>query len=111
MKKILFIFDRVTHYLKDLFQRLEADLPGFGYELHLLSGQRLALRVEVGVDGVAADQAAQSIERPGQTGQVIGHAGGQAFAERGCWHDHIADEDAQSVASAGFGAKGLPAAI
>jgi glycosyltransferase involved in cell wall biosynthesis len=38
MKKILFIFDRVTHYHKELFQRLEGDLPGFGYELHVLSG-------------------------------------------------------------------------
>ena len=38
MKKILFIFDRVAHYHKDLFQRLERDLPGIGCELHLLSG-------------------------------------------------------------------------
>ena len=38
MKKILFIFDRVVHYHKDLFQRLEGDLPGFGCELHVLSG-------------------------------------------------------------------------
>jgi glycosyltransferase involved in cell wall biosynthesis len=38
MKKILFIFDRVMHYHKELFRRLEGDLPGFGCELHLLSG-------------------------------------------------------------------------
>jgi hypothetical protein len=38
MKKILFIFDRVVHYHKELFPRLEGDLPGFGCELHLLSG-------------------------------------------------------------------------
>ena len=38
MKKILFIFDRVMHYHKELFQRLEGDLPGFGCELHVLSG-------------------------------------------------------------------------
>ena len=42
MKKILFIFDRVVHYHKDLFQRLEGDLPGFGCELHLLSGAAAA---------------------------------------------------------------------
>lgn len=38
MRKILFIFDRVAHYHKDLLQRLEADLPRSGCELHLLSG-------------------------------------------------------------------------
>lgn len=43
MKKILFIFDRVMHYHQELFQRLEGDLPGFGCELHLLSGAANAL--------------------------------------------------------------------
>jgi glycosyltransferase involved in cell wall biosynthesis len=39
MRKILFIFDRVVHYHQDLFQRLETDLPAFGCELHVLSGE------------------------------------------------------------------------
>lgn len=38
MKKILFVFERVMHYHKDLLPRLEADLLGLGYELHVLSG-------------------------------------------------------------------------
>jgi glycosyltransferase involved in cell wall biosynthesis len=38
MKKILFIFERVMHYHKDLFPRLQSDLAGLGYELHVLSG-------------------------------------------------------------------------
>jgi glycosyltransferase involved in cell wall biosynthesis len=37
-KKLLFVFDTVFHYHKELFRRLETDLPAFGWELHLLSG-------------------------------------------------------------------------
>lgn len=39
MKKAVFVFDRVAHYHKELFKRLEAELPGHGIELHLLSGE------------------------------------------------------------------------
>lgn len=38
MKKVLFIFDRVAHYHRDLFTTLEKTLPEQGMELHLLSG-------------------------------------------------------------------------
>lgn len=38
MKKVLFIFDRVAHYHRDLFTTLERILPEQGMELHLLSG-------------------------------------------------------------------------
>ena len=40
MKKVLFIFDRVAHYHRDLFKTLEAEFPKYGLELHLLSGIR-----------------------------------------------------------------------
>jgi glycosyltransferase involved in cell wall biosynthesis len=40
MKKVLFIFNRVAHYHRDLFKSLEAELPNYGLELHLLSGMR-----------------------------------------------------------------------
>jgi glycosyltransferase involved in cell wall biosynthesis len=40
MKKVLFIFNRVAHYHRDLFKSLEAELPNYGFELHLLSGMR-----------------------------------------------------------------------
>ena len=39
MKKVLFIFDRVAHYHKELFVTLEQTLPSFGLALYLLSGQ------------------------------------------------------------------------
>jgi glycosyltransferase involved in cell wall biosynthesis len=39
MKKILFIFDRVAHYHRELFRTLEELLQESGIELHLLSGQ------------------------------------------------------------------------
>lgn len=42
MKKIVFVFDRVAHYHKDLFESLEAQLHERGFELHLLSGQSSA---------------------------------------------------------------------
>lgn len=38
MKKVLFIFDRVAHYHRNLFEMLEAEFPKHGLELHLLSG-------------------------------------------------------------------------
>jgi len=38
MKKVLFIFDRVAHYHRELFKTLEKSLPEQGMELHLLSG-------------------------------------------------------------------------
>jgi glycosyltransferase involved in cell wall biosynthesis len=38
MKKVLFIFDRVAHYHRDLFRTLESTLPEQGMELYLLSG-------------------------------------------------------------------------
>ena len=39
MKKVLFIFDRVAHYHRELFKTLERTLPEQGMELHLLSGE------------------------------------------------------------------------
>lgn len=39
MKKVLFIFDRVAHYHRELFKRLEDELPLNGIDLHLLSGE------------------------------------------------------------------------
>jgi glycosyltransferase involved in cell wall biosynthesis len=39
MKRVLFVFDRVAHYHRDLFRALEARLVAHGLELHLLSGQ------------------------------------------------------------------------
>lgn len=39
MKRVLFIFDRVAHYHRELFKTLELQLQGQGIELHLLSGQ------------------------------------------------------------------------
>ena len=39
MRRIVFLFDRVMHYHKPLFQRLEAELANAGYELYLLSGK------------------------------------------------------------------------
>jgi len=39
MKKVVFIFDRVAHYHRELFKRLEKELPQLGIELHLLSGE------------------------------------------------------------------------
>lgn len=39
MKKALFVFDRVAHYHRELFKRLETELPRRGIELHLLSGE------------------------------------------------------------------------
>lgn len=38
-EKILFIFDRVAHYHRELFKTLEISLYEMGMELHLLSGQ------------------------------------------------------------------------
>ncbi len=38
MKKVLFIFDRVAHYHRDLFATLEKVLPEQGMELYLFSG-------------------------------------------------------------------------
>jgi glycosyltransferase involved in cell wall biosynthesis len=37
--KVLFVFDRVAHYHKDLFRSLDVALSDEGVELHLLSGQ------------------------------------------------------------------------
>ena len=39
MKRVLFIFDRVAHYHRELFKTLEQRLEANGIELHLLSGQ------------------------------------------------------------------------
>lgn len=39
MKKAVFVFDRVAHYHRELFKRLETELPQQGIELHLLSGE------------------------------------------------------------------------
>lgn len=39
MKRILFVFDRVAHYHRELFKTLEQQLEARGIELHLLSGQ------------------------------------------------------------------------
>lgn len=39
MRKVLFIFDRVAHYHRELFRALEKQLAEHGIELHLLSGQ------------------------------------------------------------------------
>lgn len=39
MKHVLFIFDRVAHYHRELFKALEKQLEDHGIELHLLSGQ------------------------------------------------------------------------
>ena len=38
MKKILFVFDQVAHYHRELFTQLDARLSERGAELHLLSG-------------------------------------------------------------------------
>lgn len=37
--KVLFIFDRVTHYNKEMLRGVEKKLRSFGMELHLLSGE------------------------------------------------------------------------
>lgn len=42
MKRVLFIFDRVAHYHKELFKSLERQLADRSIELHLLSGQSSA---------------------------------------------------------------------
>lgn len=54
MKKIVFVFDRVMHYHRELFQRLDTLLPAYGFELILLSGRdkqptggRVALREKI----------------------------------------------------------------
>lgn len=39
MKRVLFVFDRVAHYHRELFKMLEKELGENGIELHLLSGQ------------------------------------------------------------------------
>lgn len=39
MKQILFVFDRVAHYHRELFKTLDQQLDARGIELHLLSGQ------------------------------------------------------------------------
>lgn len=41
MKRVIFIFDRVAHYHRELFKTLEQQLEANGIELHLLSGQTL----------------------------------------------------------------------
>ena len=38
-KRILFVFDKVAHYHRELFRALEQQLDAAGIELHLLSGQ------------------------------------------------------------------------
>lgn len=40
MKRILFVFDRVAHYYRELFNILDQQLKANGTELHLLSGQK-----------------------------------------------------------------------
>lgn len=42
MKKVLFIFDRVMHYHRDLFVELEQRLDAKGVQLHLCSGREIA---------------------------------------------------------------------
>ena len=37
--KVLFVFDRVAHYHRDLFRTLDVALRDEGLELHLLSGK------------------------------------------------------------------------
>ena len=50
MKRVLFIFDRVAHYHRELFKTLEQQLAERHIELHLLSGQSSAHAVgRVGV--------------------------------------------------------------
>lgn len=39
MKKVVFVFDGVMHYHRELFERLDMLLPEYGYELVLLSGR------------------------------------------------------------------------
>lgn len=39
MRKVLFVFDRVAHYHRELFLTLDQRLDSEGIELHLLSGQ------------------------------------------------------------------------
>jgi glycosyltransferase involved in cell wall biosynthesis len=52
MKKVLFVFDRVAHYHRDMFRTLEGGLKGVGMELNLLSGQAQVGAVgRVGVAG------------------------------------------------------------
>jgi glycosyltransferase involved in cell wall biosynthesis len=41
VKRILFVFDRVTHYHAELFRRLEQELEADGVELHLASGMAM----------------------------------------------------------------------
>lgn len=38
MKKVVFVFDRVAHYHRELFATLDSELQRHGLELHLLSG-------------------------------------------------------------------------
>lgn len=48
--RVLFVFDRVAHYHRELFKTLERQLQERGIELHLLSGQSVANAVgRVGV--------------------------------------------------------------
>ena len=54
LTKIIFVFDRVMHYHRALFERLDHDLERLGHELILLSGRekatttgRVALRTQV----------------------------------------------------------------
>lgn len=52
MKRVLFVFDKVAHYHRELFRSLEQELLSHGVELHLLSGQASANAVgRVGVKG------------------------------------------------------------
>lgn len=56
--RVLFVFDRVAHYHRELFKTLERQLQERGIELHLLSGQSAANAVgRVGVkDPVVAHE-------------------------------------------------------
>ena len=54
MTKIVFVFDRVMHYHRALFERLDRDLRQMGHEMILLSGKekasttgRVALKTQV----------------------------------------------------------------
>ena len=70
MRKILFVFDRVTHYHVEFFRRLEQELEADGVELHLASG--LAQPGAVG--------------RVGLTNKVLKHEWKSSFASAP-WRD------------------------
>lgn len=68
LKTIAFVFDRVMHYHRELFQHLDEILPKFGYKLVLLSGRekaqtlgRVALKSKIVRDQIEFDLTEMSI--------------------------------------------------